>query len=64
DEVDQYFYSIINELVELMIENPEEIRQCKELMFIVKYLEKMGDHATNIADWIVYTVTGSHAKYN
>lgn len=60
DEVDRYFYLIIDELVELMIENPEAIRQCKEFMFIVKYLERMGDHATNIADWIIYTVTGKH----
>lgn len=60
DIVDQYFENIIEELIELMTENPNNIRQCKEFMFIVKYLERMGDHATNIAEWVIYTVTGSH----
>lgn len=60
DVVDQYFYMIVDELVEIMTQKPEAVRQCKEFLFIVKYLERMGDHATNIADWIVYKVTGSH----
>lgn len=60
DEVDNYFETIIEELIELMVENPKSIRQCKDFMFIVKYLERMGDHATNIAEWVIYTVTGSH----
>lgn len=60
DEVDHYFETIIEELIELMTEDSKNIRQCKEFMFIVKYLERMGDHATNIAEWIIYTVTGSH----
>ncbi|PKM95434.1 MAG: phosphate transport system regulatory protein PhoU [Firmicutes bacterium HGW-Firmicutes-1] len=60
DEIDNYFDTIIEELIELMKENSDNIRQCKDFMFIVKYLERMGDHATNIAEWIIYTVTGSH----
>lgn len=60
DEVDNYFYMIVDELVEIMQEKPETVRQCKDFMFIVKYLERMGDHATNIAEWIIYTVTGKH----
>ncbi|PKM50551.1 MAG: phosphate transport system regulatory protein PhoU [Firmicutes bacterium HGW-Firmicutes-7] len=60
DEVDNYFDTIIEELIDLMKEDSENIRQCKDFMFIVKYLERMGDHATNIAEWVIYTVTGSH----
>ncbi len=60
DEIDNYFELIIEELIEIMKENPNSIRQCKELMFIVKYLERMGDHATNIAEWVIYTITGNH----
>jgi len=60
DDVDSYFKMIVEELVDLMVENPHNIRQCKDFMFIVKYLERMGDHATNIAEWVIYTVTGRH----
>ncbi len=60
DEIDNYFELIIEELIEIMKENPNSIRQCKELMLIVKYLERMGDHATNIAEWVIYTITGNH----
>lgn len=60
DEVDQYFYLIIDELVETMKEKPDKIKQCKDFIFIVKYLERMGDHATNIAEWVIYAVTGKH----
>ena len=60
DEVDKFFYMIIDELLELMQSNSEAIPQYKEYMFIVKYLERMGDHATNVAEWIIYCVTGLH----
>lgn len=60
DEIDNYFELIIEELIEIMKQSPNSIRQCKELMFIVKYLERMGDHATNIAEWVIYTITGNH----
>lgn len=62
DEVDGYFYEIIEALLILMKESNNNIRQCKDFMFIVKYLERMGDHATNIAEWIIYSVTGNHLK--
>lgn len=59
-EVNKMFYSIIDEIVDLMNQHPEYARQFKEFMFIVKYLERMGDHATNVCEWIIYSVTGSH----
>ncbi|MCT4542647.1 MAG: phosphate signaling complex protein PhoU [Vallitalea sp.] len=60
DVIDTYFDNIVNELVELMSTNSNVIKQCTDLLFIVKYLERMGDHATNIAEWIIFTVTGEH----
>lgn len=60
DIIDDYFETIVNELIEIMESNPKVIRQCTYFIFIVKYLERMGDHATNIAEWIVFTVTGEH----
>jgi phosphate transport system protein len=62
DEVDKYFDTIIDELIEYMKNDTSVIKQCTDFMFIVKYLERMGDHATNIAEWIIYTITGEHYK--
>lgn len=60
DDVDELFQKILLELMALMQNNTEIIEQCVNLMFIAKYLERMGDHATNIAEWVVYIVTGEH----
>lgn len=60
DEVDNYFSKIVLELINIMKNNPETVMQATDLMFIVKYLERIGDHATNIAEWVVFNVTGSH----
>jgi phosphate transport system protein len=60
DVIDDYFNMIVDELIGIMESDPSTIRQCKEFMFIAKYLERMGDHATNIAEWISFTVTGKH----
>jgi len=60
DEINDLFYHIIDEIVTLMNDYPGNARQLKEFMFIVKYLERMGDHATNVSEWIVYSVTGTH----
>jgi phosphate transport system protein len=60
DEVDDMFSKIVLELINVMKNNPETVEQATDLMFIVKYLERIGDHATNIAEWVVFNVTGSH----
>lgn len=59
-EINSYFKMIVEELVGIMETKPEFVRQCKEFLFIVKYLERMGDHSKNIAEWIIYNVTGKH----
>ena len=60
DIVDKYFEDIVEELIVIMENNPKTARQCTYFIFIAKYLERMGDHATNIAEWINFTVTGNH----
>lgn len=60
DAIDDYFDEIVNELMSLMVEKSSVVKQCTDFLFIVKYLERMGDHATNIAEWIIFTVTGEH----
>ena len=60
DEVDVLFNKIILDLVNLMKNDPGTVEQGIDLMFIAKYLERMGDHATNIGEWVVFNVTGEH----
>jgi phosphate transport system protein len=62
DEVDSLFNIIVLELMSLMKDAPNKVEQCIDLMFIAKYLERMGDHATNIAEWAIYNITGEHVN--
>ncbi len=58
DRVDSYFEEIMEELCIAMKHNPEKIDQFARYLMIVKYVERMADHATNIAGWVSYIVTG------
>ncbi len=60
DEVDDLFNELILDRVNVMKADPSRVEQSIDIMFIVKYLERMGDHATNIAEWVMYNVTGHH----
>lgn len=58
DIVDKYFEDIVKEIQDLMKIQEDFIIQGTYFIFIVKYLERMADHATNICEWIEYTITG------
>lgn len=58
DIVDKYFEDIVKEIQDLMKTQEDFIIQGTYFIFIVKYLERMADHATNICEWIEYTITG------
>ena len=58
DEIDQLFRTIKSELVELILENREAADQAIDLIIIAKYLERIADHAVNIAQWAIFCVTG------
>ncbi len=58
DAVDDYFVQIRDELAVAMKHNPDRIKQYIDYLMIIKYLERMADHSTNIAEWICYVVTG------
>lgn len=60
NEVDELFNILKQDLVELIIEDKGNVDQAIDLIMIAKYLEKIGDHAENIADWVVFSVTGEH----
>ncbi|NBG87970.1 phosphate signaling complex protein PhoU [Isachenkonia alkalipeptolytica] len=64
DQVDDLYEAIYLELIEMMLENPDIIKQATQLLFIGRYLERTADHATNIGERIIYMVTGERMKIN
>ena len=58
DEVDELFQRSRRELVELLVDKREEADRASDLIIIAKYLERIADHAVNIARWAIYCVTG------
>ena len=58
-EVDQMYNALFREFLTFMMEDPRNITPCMHLHFIAKNVERMGDHVTNIAEQVVYLVTGS-----
>jgi len=58
--VDDFYDSIFRTLLTHMMENPHNIGQATHLLFVAKNLERVGDHATNIAEMVYYAATGQH----
>ena len=58
DVVDDYFEKIMKELCIAMKHNPESIKQYAYYLMIIKYIERMADHATNMAEWNMFIITG------
>lgn len=62
--VDEYYQKILNDLQEFMKKNPEDIKQAVIFIQIAKYIERISDHATNLAEWVIYIITGKHETLN
>ena len=60
DIVDDCFVEVKNSLISMIAANPQEGEFALDLLMIAKYFERIGDHATNIAEWVVFSVTGVH----
>lgn len=58
DVIDGYFIQIKEELSIAMKYNPDQIKQYVDFLMIIKYVERMADHSTNIAGWILFIATG------
>lgn len=58
DVVDNYFEQILKDLCNAMEKEPESVRQYAYFIMIIKYIERMADHATNMAEWNIYIITG------
>jgi phosphate transport system protein len=59
-EVDEHYNSLFRELLTYMMGDPRTISPCAHLLFVAKNLERIGDHATNIAEIIHYDITGEN----
>ena len=67
DAVDDLFDAVKKKLTHVMykdIDDDENGEQALDMLMIAKYLEKIGDHATNIAEWVMFMMTGEHKKLN
>jgi len=62
DVVDEYFDKMKCDIIKLIAENPGDGEFALDLLMISKYFERIGDHATNIAEWVIYSVTGAHKE--
>lgn len=56
DIVDALFVNVKDEIIKLILENPEDGEAGLDILMIAKYLERIGDHATNIAEWVLYSL--------
>lgn len=64
DQIDAMYTSLFRELLTYMMEDPRNITPCTHLLFCAKNIERIGDHATNIAEAIYYIVTGEQLPAN
>ena len=62
DIVDDYFSKVKRGIITLIAEKQADGEFALDLLMIAKYFERIGDHATNIAEWVIYSVTGSHKQ--
>ena len=62
DVVDDYFSRVKHDIISLIAENSADGEFALDLLMISKYFERIGDHATNIAEWVIYSITGTHKE--
>ena len=56
DIVDELFVKAKKDVIQLILNNPEEGEEAADILMIAKYFERIGDHATNIAEWVIYSL--------
>ena len=62
DTVDNYFEQVKDGLIARIADNPDDGEYDLDLLMIAKYFERIGDHAVNIAEWVMFSVTGVHKE--
>ena len=64
DKVDALFSQVKQELIDMLSADAAWGQQGLDLLMVAKYLERIGDHATNVAEWVEYSITGVHPSNN
>ena len=59
DIVDRLFAETKNDIINLILQNPKDGEEATDLLMVAKYFERIGDHATNIAEWVIYSLRTS-----
>ena len=60
DDIDSLFVSVKNELIDAITANRDDAEELVDLLMIAKYFERIGDHAVNIAQWVIYSIIGEY----
>ena len=60
DVVDDLYVQVKKELIDLIHQDAANGEQAADLLMAAKYFERIGDHATNIAEWVIFSITGKH----
>lgn len=60
DLVDSLFLKLRHDIIEMIADDPGCGEEAVDVLMIAKYLERIGDHATNIAEWVLFSITGTH----
>ena len=63
DIVDELFVKVKSELIQAIQNSDGDAEALVDLLMIAKYFERIGDHAENIAEWVIYSITGKHADF-
>lgn len=64
DEVDKDFVRLRNDLAQHLLANPQTLDEVVDYLMIVKYLERVADHAVNLCEWLEFKLTGQHKDAN
>jgi phosphate transport system protein len=63
DLLDALYYKIFNEYLGYMMEDSKNIRRATAYLFVAKHLERLGDHATNVAEMVIFMVRGEDVRH-
>lgn len=64
DEIDVLHRALYKELIGIVQKNPDRVEEGTSLIFLNRFLERLGDHVTNMCEWIVYAKSGEHQELN
>ena len=62
DMVDKLYHQVFRELLTYMLEDAKKIKHATQLIFVARYLERIADHSTNVAEWVIYLATGERLR--